>query len=386
MPQVSKGPRLWKRPPVRKDGQIIRSALWVIRDGDKTISTGCTASQTCTKPPAEAEQALANYVVSKYNPSRKTKDIEHIDIADVLDIYRTDKGDQGKEFDDLDGRLVRLTEFWGGKMLSDINPVTCRQFVEHRGRPGGARRELECLRAAINHHSKANLHYGTVSVTLPPRGEARDRWLTRSEAAALIWTCYRHREKQTIHIGKNKGQEIFTERRPLQHIARFLLIGTYTGTRAGSIAASSPFQKEGLSYVDLERGLFFRKQMGRRTTKKRQTPAPIPPGLLSHMRRWFVRGLIKECFVEYNGKPVKSVKKGFATAVRLAGIEGRVTPHTLRHTAATWLMQQGVPIWVASGYLGMSPEVLEKNYGHHHPDFMREAVEGISKKQKGRRL
>jgi hypothetical protein len=35
--------------------------------------------------------------------------------------------------------------------------------------------------------------------------------------------------------------------------------------------------------------------------------------------------------VEFNGKPVSSVKKGFRSAVRLAGLPGKVTPHTLRH-------------------------------------------------------
>jgi hypothetical protein len=77
------------------------------------------------------------------------------------------------------------------------------------------------------------------------------------------------------------------------------------------------------------------------------------------MRRWKARKLIATCFVEFNGKPVSSVKKGFRSAVRLAGLPGRVTPHTLRHTAATWLIQRGVPIWEAAGLLGMSPEVLE---------------------------
>ena len=47
------------------------------------------------------------------------------------------------------------------------------------------------------------------------------------------------------------------------------------------------------------------------------------------------RHLIATCFVEFNGKPVASVKKGFKTAVGLAQLLGRVTPHTLRHAAAT---------------------------------------------------
>ena len=35
-----------------------------------------------------------------------------------------------------------------------------------------------------------------------------------------------------------------------------------------------------------------------------------------------------EHFVERNGKPVKSVKTGFKSAVKLAGLSGRVSPHT----------------------------------------------------------
>lgn len=37
-------------------------------------------------------------------------------------------------------------------------------------------------------------------------------------------------------------------------------------------------------------------------------------------------------------------------------------------------MQQGVDRWEAAGYLGMSVETLEKVYGHHHPDFQRNAA------------
>ena len=73
--------------------------------------------------------------------------------------------------------------------------------------------------------------------------------------------------------------------------------------------------------------------------------------------------MIATCFVEFNGRPVASVKKGFKTAVGLAGLPGKLTRHVLRHTAATWLMQRGVPIWEAAGFLAMSPEVLQDTYG-----------------------
>ena len=76
------------------------------------------------------------------------------------------------------------------------------------------------------------------------------------------------------------------------------------------------------------------------------------------------------------------MKKGFKTAVGLARLPGKVTPHTLRHTAATWLMQRGVPIREAAGFLGMSPEVLQDTYGRHDPDHLHGAAAAIG--QKGR--
>jgi hypothetical protein len=35
----------------------------------------------------------------------------------------------------------------------------------------------------------------------------------------------------------------------------------------------------------------------------------------------------------------------------------------------------------AAGYLGMSAEVFERTYGHHHPDYMRAAAQAITSKQ-----
>jgi integrase len=152
------------------------------------------------------------------------------------------------------------------------------------------------FRAAINHHAKEGFHRGVVRVSLPPKGDARDRWLKRGEAAALIWHSWRYREKQTVNSGMSKGDPVKSQRRPLRHIARFILIGLYTETRAGAIASASPYAEPGRSHVDLERGILYRKPIGKRATKKRQTSAPIPPRLLAHLRRWRDRKLIAACF------------------------------------------------------------------------------------------
>ena len=375
MPRAKKGARLWLRP-ARRRGNSAANAVWIIIDGDRHIATGCLKSQA-----REAEKRLAAYIAEKYSPTRHARDIDRIDVADVLSIYLEDCGPRITDQPKLERTIGRLNDYWGGKMLSQVSAAECRGYVKERGKIGGARADLETLRAAINHHAKESLHYGIVRVTLPQKGLPRDRWLTRSEAAKLVWACWRYREQQTVHRGRHKGQLIGTDKRPLRHLARFILIGLYTGTRASAIASASPYRQDGHSFVDLDQGIFYRLAIGRRATNKRQTPAPIPPRLLAHMRRWVRRGVVVSHFVEWQGAPVKSVKTGFRHTVDLAGLWGKVTPHTLRHTAATWLMQRGVPIWQAAGFLGMSAEVLERTYGHHHPDYMRAAAHAIGSKQ-----
>lgn len=386
MPRRSKGPRLWRRP-ARKG----RSAVWVIKDSGRQHATGCVASASDTQPPREAEQALAEYIAGKHDPNRRLRDIDQIDIADVLAIYHADKIDGHRSPNDFEARINRLNSFWGGRSLSTVSTASCKEFAKARGaiasdqgwlNASSARRHLEDLRAAINHHAREGYHRAIVKVWLPQKPKRRERWLTRDEAAALLWSLYRYRETQTIHTGDRKGEKITTVRYPLRHVARFVLIGLYTGSRCAAIAAASPIRGEGRSFVDLDKGLYFRLAQGHRETNKRQPPAPIPGRLLAHMRRWVRCGVVKEYFVEWGGKPIRRVTKGFRHGVVLANLSsegGRVVPHSLRHTAATWLMQAGVDLWMAAGFLGMTVETLERNYGHHHPDYMQDAAKALSR-------
>lgn len=374
MPRRNKGARLWLRPESRDGkGKLRKRATYVILDGGRHIATGCAANEI-----EAAERKLAEHVAAKYQPSRKERDIESIDVADVLAIYLEDTADRQAQRKQFEGRIARLNEFWGGMMLADVTGESCREFVRQRGSVGGARRDLEDLRAAIGHHAKEGLHRGVVRVSLPDKGRPRDRWLSRDEVARLLWICWRYRETQTGHRGRRRGQAIETQKRPLRHLARFILMALYTGSRAGAIMAASPYRAEGRSFVDLERGVFYRLAEGARETNKRQPPVPIPPSLLAHLHRWKARGVFEQFFVEWAGARVQSLKTAFQSAVRLAGLSGRVTPHVLRHTCATWLMQAGVDKWEAAGFLGMSVEMLDRVYGHHHPAHLRKAAQAIS--------
>jgi hypothetical protein len=41
------------------------------------------------------------------------------------------------------------------------------------------------------------------------------------------------------------------------------------------------------------------------------------------------------------------------------------------------MMQAGVDKWEAAGFLGMSVEMLDRVYGHHHPDHLQAAAQAI---------
>jgi integrase len=359
MPRPAKGVRLWLQPEERNpDSTLRKRAVWCIRDGTRKISTGCAATDR-----ARAERALGDYIAHKYQPSRtRGRHPTEILIADVLAIYLTDVAPRQAREIETKQRVLTLDAWWADKTLADVNGANCRAYVDHRTRQhwksakpektgraprmvtaAAARRELEDLRAAINHHRREGFCSEIVSVTLPPRGVARERWLTRSEAARLLWAAWRAKQ-----IMRDKE----TMRSVGQHVARFILVGLYTGTRSSAICAAALMPTVGRGYVDLDQGVFYRGGIGRRQTKKRQPPVKLPRRLLTHMRRWADRGLAKNSVVEWNGKPVASVRKSFRAAVEAAGLGADVTPHILRHTCATWLMQSGVDLWHARVFSG----------------------------------
>jgi integrase len=79
--------------------------------------------------------------------------------------------------------------------------------------------------------------------------------------------------------------------------------------------------------------------------------------------------------IHYNGQRItKGLQRSFAAAVKAAGLKG-ITAHIMRHSRATWLMQEGIAPFEAAGHLGMSMKTLTTVYGHHHPDFQKSAAE-----------
>jgi integrase len=129
------------------------------------------------------------------------------------------------------------------------------------------------------------------------------------------------------------------------------------------------------SWIDLKHGLMARRAPRTAEVKNKRTPkVRLGKRILAHLRRWHrLDGKHRRHVCHYNGQRVTKLRRSWAGAVKRAKVEA--TPHTLRHSRATWLMQKGVDPWKAAGHLGMTVDTLLRTYGHHHPDYQKEAAE-----------
>jgi integrase len=271
--------------------------------------------------------------------------------------------------------MAPIAGFFGDKLVSDVTAGRCREYIEWRtSQPlanfkdsrrartvtaSTARRELGLLQAALNYaYHEGKLRY-PVPVALPPQGRARTRWLTRAEAARLLWAAHR---------GEGK------------HVARFILIGLYTGTRHDAILKLRWLPATDGGWIDLEAGLIYRRGDGEADSSKRRPPVPISARLGAHLRRWRAKG--GAYVVTWDGTPLAKMRRAWHTARKAAGLGPDVTPHILRHTFASWAVQAGHSFAKVAAALGTTEKVVEATYGHLAPGHLRDLVASVSTRAK----
>jgi integrase len=275
--------------------------------------------------------------------------------------------------------LENMGNWFGPRTVGDLDGQLQEQYAQQRlnsitGAPApiAAYRDLKLLAAAINRYLKRKIGgvQSKFSPVLPNAPEARQRYLTRDEAAKLIRTAWRLRRESGIP-GK-PGR--YTSR----HVARYILVGLYTGSRNGDVCGAAVIPTIGRGFVDLDKGEFRRKPDNKKETSKKQPTVPIPPRLLAHMRRWHRLGISNRAVIEFNGKPVSVIKEGWGTVVTKAGLatedkSQKVLRHTLRHTAITWYLTpdrrtgKAVDIETVSQFCGVSVATIRKTYRHVMP-------------------
>ena len=349
-------------------------------------------------------------VITAYEESKRPKnyDLLRFKIADKQPISNDDRKIV-RRHDELLIRLDSVNSFFGRYELADIKAQLCRDYVDWcTGSPNErnrgiekrrivsdqtARRHLEDLCAAINvYHGEHTLDV-VPKIALPEKRKGRERWLRRSEAARLlgaalgfIWDGERDAWKRN-EAGRMARQPawLVARRRP---VARFILLGIYSARREETIRRTQWMATTTHPWMDCERWVYHGRGGDEAVTKKRRPPAKVASRLRPHLARW--RRLDLK-LADKLGKPVlfivhradgeqyaEKIKTGWDSIVADAGLGNDVVRHILRHTAATWLMQLGTDPWQAAGWLGMTLEQLQENYGHHHPDFQDEAAEAFS--------
>ncbi len=340
MPRHSKGARLYKRGNV-----------YYVRDGQAFFSTG-------TADRREADRALARYIAEKDQPTGPRRS-DQMTVDEALSIYGNEHGLTVRAPATIGYSIKALRPILGPLSVATINKEQCQRYARERGvKPGTIRRELGVLQAALNHCHAQGYLLTPIKVTLPPPPPPRDRWLDRAEAAKLLRAAWRNPKSK--------------------HLARFIVVALYTGTRSGAILRLGFMANTVGGNVNTESGMMYRRGAGQAVTKKRQPPIPIPRPLLAHMRRWERNG--SRWVIEIDGHRVASIKTAWASALNAAGID-HCTRHDLRHTAITWAMQRGMDRWIASGFFGVSMNVLEQTYAHHSPDYLRDATKIMERKR-----
>ena len=189
-------------------------------------------------------------------------------------------------------------------------------------RPATVNRETACLRHAFNLASQEELiNEVPFRIKSLKEDNVRDRVLSDDKFRKLVGCCP-------------------------PHLARIVVFAYYTAMRKGEILSLD------WSEVDLDEGFIYLK--GSKTKSGEGRMVPLNNEVVEMLRS--MEGNRTGRVFTFNGKPLKNVKRAFATACRKAGIEN-FRFHDLRHTCINNWRLQGhdfFRIMAASGHKTMS--------------------------------
>lgn len=279
-----------------------------------------------------------------------------------------DKKSHGRDLDSA----RRLQEHFTGLVMTDITPQHVSDYKRKRKADAGSRRgqqvgdatiakELLLLSAAVS-YANAEWGWGIPNPTtgrIPQPQKRAPRWLTEGEAQTLIAEA--------------------RKRRRAPHIADFVELGLSTGMRRDEML------KLQWRRVDFGTRLVYFDSDDQKGG--RPGSIPISDWALSVLKR---RQAFRDehcprsphVFCNRKGERLESVKSGFGRAVRDAELE-RVTPHTLRHTFASWLVQKGVPLREVMDLCRHEDIRTTLRYAHLAPHASRHSLSAIDAIQSG---
>lgn len=233
----------------------------------------------------------------------------------------------------------RLEPHFGALRPDQIDREQCRRYIKSRDVAGGTiQKELRTLRAGLRWHDPAT----PAVFFMPPSPPPKNRSLTRAEYKRLIKAA------------------------DTPHVSLFIVLAVGTAARRDALLSLT------WDRVDFARGQI---NLGEGRGKGRAT-VPMTDTVRSALTV-AAESALSGHVIEYGGGPVKSIRKGFDSACRRARLVD-VSPHTLRHTAAVWMAEAGVPMSEISQYLGHSDSrVTERVYARYSPEYLRGAAKAL---------
>ncbi|HYS05849.1 MAG TPA: site-specific integrase [Candidatus Dormibacteraeota bacterium] len=107
--------------------------------------------------------------------------------------------------------------------------------------------------------------------------------------------------------------------------------------------------------------------------KARTVPlTPVAIAILRELGR--VRFTSHNRVFTHRGRPITRIDSAWKTARKNAGLPSWVTPHTTRHTGATWFRQNNGDLFRLKDILGHSDIRLTERYAKASPDYQRESL------------
>ncbi|MBB3983109.1 integrase [Sphingobium fontiphilum] len=272
-------------------------------------------------------------------------------LATVLIRYWDRHGANVASHDTQRFALKLWNEFWGEATVADLSIPRQREFrtwLKARDYKNSyVDRILSVGRAALN------LAWKWGEITSPPFIEHVS---DRSDA------------KEAYRLKKSEMRRFLSAVQEWPHLYTFSMLMLNTLGRPEAVLDLAPAQ------VDLEYRSINLNPKGRKQTKKYRPTVPITDTLMPFV---FDRKVVR--FVTWRDKPIRSVKKTFARAVKNAGLSADITPYSLRHTMAAELRGRGVPAWEVEGLLGHRRPGVTESYAVFSPDYLsagRAAIDG----------
>jgi integrase len=335
--------------------------LWQHKNGIHYILYGPELKRrvsTGTRDRRQAEQYLAQFILGSQTPK-----VESPTVAYILDHYRDHHGPEVRAVGAMGYGIRALKRHLGTSRPETLMPTDFKSYARSRKREGVGNgtilREMGIMRAAGGHaiaHKLLAAEQWPSRIKSPvKKPKVKEIWLTRPEASKLIAECNH------------------------PHLWLFVKLGLMTLARSAAILELPWTAPAGQAQVMLERRLI---DYGEGHGNKRRALVPINDELLADLQA--ARRIARTNHViEYQGQPVKWIKNAFAGAVGRAGLPDTITPHRLRHTGCTWLVEDGVPYEVIGKMAGDTAETIETTYGHHHPSFLKRAADTLQLENRG---